>query len=121
MLDAHLDRCAECARVAVETSEATAALRSAPLAALALPIPTPRRRHTRLRPALTAAAAVLVVAGGLSTALQPAPREEAPTTTFSGGASAVDDRQLRDVQRAQLKAELAMLQTNFQSEIGHVT
>lgn len=122
MLDGHLARCAACTAVVAETEAITHAVRRSPLVPLARPIPTPRR-HVAFRAArVTAAAAVMLVAAGLgsvfATSVQTPAAERAavPQATNAGS----DDRQFREMRRAQLKIERALLQTNGQGQIGHV-
>ena len=125
MLRGHVARCGGCARFARDVADATEALRSAQLVALDRPFATPSRRRYPMirRTALAAAAALLIVAGGLGTALRGPATDERAFAPSPGmlRASAGDDRQLRDLRRAQLQAELIMLQATFAREFGAVT
>ncbi|HSL63714.1 MAG TPA: hypothetical protein VK874_03570, partial [Gaiellaceae bacterium] len=71
-----------------------------------------------------AAAAVMLVAAGLGSVFATSVQTSAPTAQHLAVASAkapTDDRQLRDMRRAQLRIERALLQTNSRESIGHVT
>jgi hypothetical protein len=63
LLDAHLDRCAECQTVAVAVTGLTAALRAAPLEEPAFAFRAPRRDRTRVALRAVSAAAVVAVVG----------------------------------------------------------
>lgn len=66
LLDAHLERCAECREFVEEVEVATRALRSAELEPLTAPVVLPRRgvgARTRTFQAVAASALVLVAAG----------------------------------------------------------
>jgi predicted anti-sigma-YlaC factor YlaD len=122
MLDGHLARCAACAAVVAETEAITNAVRRSPLLPLARPISTPRR-HVAFRAArVTAAAAVMLVAAGLgsvfATSVQTPVAERAAVPQAINAGS--DDRQLRDMRRAQLQVERAMLQTDTPRRPGFV-
>ena len=122
MLDGHLERCAACAAAVAEIEAVTGAIRRAPLLPLARPISTPRR-HVAFRAArVTAAAAVMLVAAGLgsvfATSVQTPAAEHASLPRVVNAGS--DDRQLREMRRAQLRIERALLQTNGRGAIGHV-
>jgi predicted anti-sigma-YlaC factor YlaD len=122
MLDAHLERCAACRDAAAETAALTRMLREAPLEPLPRPLSIPRR-HAAFRAArVTAAAAVMLVAAGLGSVFATSLETSASTQQLSLARlkAPSDDRQMRDMRRAQLRIERAMLQTNSRERIGNV-
>jgi anti-sigma factor RsiW len=115
LLDGHLARCPDCATYAAEVTGVTDQLRSAPAQPLAQPIAVRRRRRMPVRLAnVSAAAALLAVAAGVGAIVNGSQSHvSAPSLARVQAAGVVDDeRQLRDVRRAQLRAEVAMLQSN---------
>ena len=115
LLDAHLARCSACSEYAADVAGLTRRLRSARYEPLEQPITVPRRRRIPLRLAnVSAAAALLAVAAGVGAIMGGSEgRVPAPSLARVQSADAVnDERQLRDLRRAQLRAEVAMLQTN---------
>jgi predicted anti-sigma-YlaC factor YlaD len=124
LLDSHLDRCAACRTVAAETEVFTRELRAAPLEPIPRPLAIPRRQAAFRAARVSAAAAVMLVAAGLGSVFATSVQTSAPTTQHLAVASAeapTDDRQLRDMRRAQLRIERALLQTNSRASIGNVT
>jgi anti-sigma factor RsiW len=125
LLDAHLARCSACAAYAADVDGLTRDLRSALLESLEQPIAVPRRRRIPLRLAnVSAAAALLAVAAGVGSIMSGSEGHvRNPSLARVQAADGVnDERQLRDVRRAQLRAEVAMLQTNSSRTVfGHST
>jgi anti-sigma factor RsiW len=83
LVQAHLERCADCAAFADDVSAATAALRAAPLEPLPYPVRLPaRRRRTagvlRVGAAAAALAGAIGLAGILSIAVPSSPSTPAP-------------------------------------------
>ena len=118
LLDAHLERCAECSAFALRVEAATDALRAAPLEALARPVSVAslhRRRSYAPRRALYSAAAAAAAAmmalvigsavsvPGGSTAAAPS----VPVIVVNGPDERQDVTDLRELRRLQLVSELA--------------
>lgn len=120
MLDSHLDRCQPCRAFAVEVKAVTMRIREAELEPVPAPVAVPRSRDVAFRAArVSAAAAVMLVAAGLGSVFAPTiDRDQGPSLS-TARLAANDDQQLRELRRAQLKLETAMLQTNPAGP-GHV-
>jgi anti-sigma factor RsiW len=122
LLEGHLGHCRACSSYAVQLEAIVAAVRSAPLEPLPRPVLVPRRYAAFRAARVTAAAATMLVAAGLGSvfaaSLRPPATHEAALPHVVAASS--DDRQLRDMRRAQLRIERAMLQTNSKTQIGHI-
>ena len=120
MLDAHLERCDACRTFAIEVKAFTERVREAELEPVPAPVAVPRSRDVAFRAArVTAVAAVMLVAAGLGSVFAPTiDRDHGPAFT-TARLAADDERQLRELRRAQLRLETAMMQTN-PARIGHV-
>ena len=114
LLDAHLARCAACARFAVQVAAVAAELRAASLQPLPQPVSIqtwrPRPVYARLR-TVGAAAAVAVMAFGIASRA-PLPTGESQSLRPAADLS-IDDRsenqELRDLRRAEIvRATAAM-------------
>jgi predicted anti-sigma-YlaC factor YlaD len=110
LMQAHLDRCADCREFAGDVVQITQNLRSAPLEALARPVTLPARRRVASyrHVQVAAAAAVVLVAAGLG-GLYGSVRGEEATVSAAGGhatslAAVSEDRLVRAVQLAYLKS-----------------
>jgi predicted anti-sigma-YlaC factor YlaD len=110
LMQAHLDRCAECRAFSTDVVEITARLRSAPLEPLPQPVTLPdRRRVASFRHLQVAAAAAVVLAAAGLGGLYGSVRGDEPalSATATGHATSLaavsEDRLVRAVRLAYLK------------------
>lgn len=106
LLGAHLARCEPCRSFAAELDAVTARLRNAPLETLEQPVALPaRRRISSRRPVeIAAAAALMLMALGVTGALRTI-ESSGPSLTFvsPGVSNAVESREFSDIRRAMLR------------------
>jgi anti-sigma factor RsiW len=110
LMQAHLERCAECRDFAVDVAVIAEQLRSAPLEQLPRPVTLPlRRRVVGFRHVQVAAAAAVVIAaaglGGLYGAVRSTPQPAGPAAVAAATSLAAvsEDRLVRSVRLAYLK------------------
>jgi anti-sigma factor RsiW len=109
LLAAHLARCELCRSFAAELEGVTARLRGAPLEPLEQPVALPaRRRRLSSRPVeIAAAAALMLMALGVTGALRTIEGSN-PSLTFSspGVSNVVESREFSDIRRAMLRRDV---------------